>query len=115
MGYVPDPVWGAERAPADHAVERAFPRAPVLALIHPHVRAVALEALVDEDFLARRIRKADRRGLRALRERRLRDECGQHERERQFHRRGYVAQCPLMLRMAFLILLFCRAASADQP
>src|SRR5207247_8763877 len=76
----------------------------------------ALEALVDQHVLAGRVGKADRRGLRALRERWLRDERGYQERERQFHRRLYVAQCPAMKRMLFLTLLlpFCAAAAANR-
>src|SRR5882672_9218152 len=92
VGHLLDLVLRPERAAADHAVERALPGAAVLALIHPHVGAVALEALVDQHVLAGAIGKTDRRGLRALRERRLREKHGGEDRERQFHRRLYVAQ-----------------------
>src|SRR5207244_12697069 len=100
-----------EGAAPDHAVERALPAAAVLPVVHPHVGAVALEALVDQHVLARRIGETDRCGLRALRERGLRDQhCGE-ERERQFHRRVYVAQCPAMERTLFLTLLLCATAA----
>src|SRR5258708_35513516 len=55
IGHLPDLVLRPQRAAADHAVERAFPLAPVQAQIHPLVRAVPLAALVDEDVLTRLI------------------------------------------------------------
>src|SRR2546430_12768822 len=102
IGHLLDLVLRPQRAAADHAVERALPGAAVLALIHPHVGAVALEALVDQHVLARRVGKADRCRLRALRERRLREKHGGEDRERQFHRRLYVAQNPAATDQAFL-------------
>src|SRR5574341_1908167 len=58
-----DLVLGPERAAADHPVEHAFPAAAVLPMIEPHAGAVALEALREHDFLARRVGKSDRLGL----------------------------------------------------
>src|SRR5438034_4235509 len=52
IGHLLDLVLRPQRAAADHAVERALPGAALLALIHPHVGAVALEALVDQHVLA---------------------------------------------------------------
>src|SRR3954468_2673556 len=72
IGHLSYLVLRPQRAAADHAIERAFPGAAVLALVHPHVGAMALEALRHEDILARRIGKSGRRL--ALRERRLRDD-----------------------------------------
>src|SRR5574341_1390809 len=63
-----DLVLGPERAAADHAVEHAFPAAAVLPVVEPHAGAVALEALGENDLLARRVGEADRLGL-ALRQR----------------------------------------------
>src|SRR5213075_2288323 len=59
VGHLLDLVLCPERAAADHAVERALPRAAILPLVHPHRRRVALEALRDEDILARRVGEAD--------------------------------------------------------
>src|SRR3954470_18797645 len=82
VGHLSYLVLRPQRAAADHAIERAFPGAAVLALVHPHVRTVALEALRDEDVLARRIGKSGRRL--ALRERRLGEkEAGE---DPHFHR-----------------------------
>src|SRR3954452_24301500 len=70
IGHLPDLVLRPQRAAADHAVERALPGAAVLALVHPHVRAVALEALRDQHVLARPIGEADGGRLLLLRGRR---------------------------------------------
>src|SRR3954471_24044199 len=68
IGHLANLLLRPQRPTPDHAVERALPGVPVLALVHPHVRAVALEALRDDDFFARRVGKADGGRLLLLRE-----------------------------------------------
>src|SRR6266850_1251116 len=74
VGHGLDLLLGPQRAASDHAIEHALPAAPVLAVIHPHSRAVALEALGEQGLLARRVRKSWRLRLLLLRERRARQE-----------------------------------------
>src|SRR5947207_562620 len=94
IGHLPDLVLRPKRAATDHAIERALPGAAVLALVHPHVRAVALEALRHEHVLARRVGESDRRrgGLFLLRQRRLGEEDAGEHRRHKFQHRLYVAQ-----------------------
>src|SRR6185503_20298350 len=74
-----DLVLGPQRAAPDHAVERALPAAAVLAVVHPHRRRVALEALGYEDVLPRRVGKAGRGRLLLLRERAARQEQSKNQ------------------------------------
>src|SRR3954468_24152860 len=109
IGHLPDLVLRPQRAAADHAVERALPGAAVLALVHPHVGAVALEALRDEHFLSRRVGESDRGGgLFLLRERGLHEQGACERRCRKLQHRLYVAQCPArpMRRFAALAPIF---------
>src|SRR5256885_6379883 len=79
IGHLANLVLSPQRPAPDHAEERALPGVPVLALVHPHARAVTLEALRDEDFLARPVGKAAGRGLLLLREGRpCREAADQH-------------------------------------
>src|SRR6266403_3085058 len=94
VGHLLDLVLRPERAAADHAVERALPGAAVLALVHPHVGAVALEALRYQHVLARPVGETGRRGFLLLRRRRLRGERRAEDCRPNFRHRLYVAQCP---------------------
>src|SRR6267378_2186347 len=69
-----DVLLGPQRPPSDHAVEHALPAPAVLAVIHPHSRAVALKAPGEQRLLARGVGESRCLRLLLLRQRGTRNE-----------------------------------------
>src|SRR6266702_6570277 len=67
IGHGLDLVLGPQRAAPDHAVEHAFPAPAVLAVVLPHRRGVALEALAHEHLFPGAVGKSGRLGPLRLR------------------------------------------------
>src|SRR5205809_851481 len=113
FGHGIDLVAGPQRTASDHAIERGFPGAAVLALVAEHRVGVALEALRSEQRLARGLRRLGR--LVGVRRRGLvlseRDTGAKRERK---NRNALVHQRPLRPRMASIssMMPFMRATSA---